>query len=338
MNNPEGMTICHREYIADITGSALFSIAAGYPINPGLESSFPWLSQIANNFEEYSFKGLVFEFVPSSGSSVGGPSAALGRLVYATSYDVADPAFTSKQQMESYEFSTACVPFDAMIHPVECAPRSNVLGRLYTRSAAVPSGSDSRFYDLGKFQYATQGMQTAYVIGELWVSYHVSFYRPRIAASGDLGFTHLYNKTAGATTAAAPFSAGGIVAYSPSNTLSSVVIDASTSTKSFYLTQVGTYAVSMQWVGTAIAAAPALTLGANVTSLVSLQQFATPSITYFLVSGLAACITFIVSVLQPGTGATNIVTVSGLTAMATGDCDIFVTGLPLAVGGAAGLA
>jgi hypothetical protein len=53
--------VCHREYLGDIQGTAGFNNTA-YPLNPGMSQTFPWLSTVAENFQEYRIHGLVFEF------------------------------------------------------------------------------------------------------------------------------------------------------------------------------------------------------------------------------------------------------------------------------------
>lgn len=175
----DGMVVCHREFISDVLGSTDFSVRT-FAINPGLSATFPLLAQLSQTFEEYELRGLVFEYRPSSGSAVSSTSSALGVVVLATNYDSADPLFTSKQEMESYEFSTSTVPFAGCIHPVECARRRNVLDSLYVRTGTPPGGTDIRLYDMGNFQIASQGMQSVYVVGELWASYDCVLRKPRL--------------------------------------------------------------------------------------------------------------------------------------------------------------
>jgi hypothetical protein len=59
------LTVSHREYIRDVYGNP--DLGGGVIedfqnqsilLNPGLEASFPWLSQVAQNFEEYEFVQL----------------------------------------------------------------------------------------------------------------------------------------------------------------------------------------------------------------------------------------------------------------------------------------
>lgn len=48
----------HREFIGDIPASAVFE-STGEFINPGLSTVFPWLSTVAQNFEEWEPRGML---------------------------------------------------------------------------------------------------------------------------------------------------------------------------------------------------------------------------------------------------------------------------------------
>jgi len=172
-----GCVMTHREFIGDVTGSVAFTNTP-YFINPGNSALFPWLSLCAAQFEEYQLLGMIVEFKSTSAVALNSTNTALGTVILATDYDTYDFAFTSKQQMEAYQFSTSAAPSLSQIHPIECDPKKNVLQNLFIRSGA-PSG-DQRFYDVGVFQLATVGMQAASVIGELWVSYQVKFMKPKL--------------------------------------------------------------------------------------------------------------------------------------------------------------
>lgn len=168
----------HREYIKDITSSVEFSVES-FALNPG-QTTFPWLSRVAAQYEQYRIRGLVFEFKSTSANAVGSTNTALGSVIMVTDHDALDPAFTTKRQMEAYEFSVAGNPADNIMHPVECAPERNVMTQMFVRSGSIPTGADRRLYDLGNFYIATVGMQAASTIGELWVSYDVELERPKL--------------------------------------------------------------------------------------------------------------------------------------------------------------
>lgn len=233
MNNGDGVKVCHREYIADVVSNSsngVFNLV-NYNVNPGLASTFPWLSTIARNFEEYEFKGLVFEYRTTSGAVTS--SQALGAVIMATNYDVVDPNFTTKQAMEAYEYSVSGVPSANLLHPVECAPGSRPLNTLYVRNTGVTTGGQ-QLYDFGNFQIATQGVPGSSVnLGELWVSYDVEFRKPKLGLI--VQTAHLVESAPGTATAAHPLgTTGGSFRYndiaglsiSPSSPTTAVVVTA----------------------------------------------------------------------------------------------------------------
>jgi hypothetical protein len=66
---------------------------------------------------------------------------------------------------------------------VECAPGTDPLLKYFIRNDSAQVDS-LKFYDIGNFTIATTGMQSASVIGELWVSYEVELSEPNVPASG----------------------------------------------------------------------------------------------------------------------------------------------------------
>jgi hypothetical protein len=166
--------VCHREYLGDIQGTSAFNNVL-YPLNPGISGTFPWLSAIADNYQEYKFHGLVFEFRSLVTDFV--TSGAPGVVVMATNYNADVPAYISKQQMENSEFAVSIKPTSNLIHGVECATQQTTISQRYVRTGSVPTGQDLRLYDYGNFQFATQA-NPVQDLGELWVSYCVEFFKP----------------------------------------------------------------------------------------------------------------------------------------------------------------
>lgn len=179
-NEGRGLRVCHREFITDITSTVAFTNRS-LSINPAVPATFPFLSQIARLFENYKMEGLVFEYVSSSGM-VTNTSSALGTVIMATDFNSYAAPFTNKQAMESYEWAISAVPYQSFAHCVECAPGERHTNTLFTREGAYEGSLLD--YDLGKFQYATVGQPTdGGVLGELWVTYDVVLYKPRILKS-----------------------------------------------------------------------------------------------------------------------------------------------------------
>lgn len=177
--------IAHREYIQDILSSGVF-VPLAFPINPAIGTTFPWLSRIAAQFEQYRINGMVFEFKSGSSDALNSTNTALGYVVGAVEYNVLSQGYTSKLQMENALFCSSTKPSLSMITAVECAPGQTPLPLLYTRLGYESlTASDMRLYDLGTYTIATIGQQaTGSNLGELWVSYDVSLYKTRFANPG----------------------------------------------------------------------------------------------------------------------------------------------------------
>jgi len=185
------MIVSHREYLTDVNGSLAFNIQGTYDLNPGLSDSFPWLSQIANAFEEWEPMGILVEFVTTSGNAISSTNPALGEIILSTQYNSYAPPFTNKQQMLNQIFAVSSVPSQNVIHPVECKPSQNQVSRFYCRNSSAIG--DTRLYDLGRLSVATSGQQAVNAIGELWITYQIGFYKPRLLSPGQsLSFTQVH--------------------------------------------------------------------------------------------------------------------------------------------------
>lgn len=175
--------ISHREPLGDISGSVNFS-STRYTINPGDSITFPWLSGVAQNYSQYRIHGLIFSFESRSSDALNSTNTALGSVLMATQYNVNERAYVNKQEMENAVFSTALKPSSSGLHPIECDPKEKVLQLMYVRTPDQTGTEDPRFYDHGSFTIATVGMQAAAVIGEVWVTYEIEFFKPILIPGG----------------------------------------------------------------------------------------------------------------------------------------------------------
>ncbi|AYP28681.1 MAG: coat protein [Cressdnaviricota sp.] len=171
----------HREFLGDVISSATpgaFRIT-DYAINPGIVSTFPWLSQVVGaSFQQYRINGMTFEYRSMSADALNSTNTALGSVIMSTDYDSADLTFGSKQEMENTEYGVSCKPSVNMMHGIECARAQTPMSELYIRPFAVPNNKDIRMYDMGRFSIATVGLQAASVnLGELWVSYDIDAFK-----------------------------------------------------------------------------------------------------------------------------------------------------------------
>lgn len=204
VENSRAIRVCHKEYLGDISSSINFS-STQYPINPGMVNTFPWLSTLAANFEQYQIQGMIFYFRSMSAEALNSTNTALGTIIMSTQYDALDTAFGSKYEMENWEYSSSAKPSSDQLHPIECDPRQTTIEHLYVRSGSVPSGADQRLYDLGTFTIASVGSQAAAVVGELWVSYCVDLYKPLFEPGSNLVYSAHYTIPVGGITTSAYF-------------------------------------------------------------------------------------------------------------------------------------
>lgn len=185
-NQPSGggTVIRFQEFLTDVytSGTAGAFKIDSWVINAANPSTFPFLSQIAANYEQYELEGIVFAFQSRSSDALNSTNTALGSVMMATQYDTLDPLFNSKMEMLNYEFSTSCKPSENALHMVECDPRQTTINELYTLyNEVVPTGADPRLYYLGRFSLATTGFQGTNVnIGELRVTYQVRLLKPKL--------------------------------------------------------------------------------------------------------------------------------------------------------------
>lgn len=180
MNAEGDVYMSHTEYLGNVTvtgtnGSPSTFQQVVYELNPGLPSSFPFLSQIAQNFKLYDMQGLMFHYKPNSGE---GSSNQLGKVVMCTQYDPAAPAYASTVEMQNYDYAQSSKPSLPMIHGVETAHRQAVVNMQYVRTGSTTR--DKTLTDVGRFVIATEGIPmtgSSMIIGELWVAYRVKLSR-----------------------------------------------------------------------------------------------------------------------------------------------------------------
>jgi hypothetical protein len=195
----ESVVFRHREYLGDVNATAAFS-ARYFPINPGMFNTFPYLAGIASNFQQYRFKGLVFEFKSTSAVALSSATnTSMGSVMLAVQYDPNSTAFLNKEQLLNEMWATDGRPCDNLVLPVECSPKLTGQNLYYTRSTAA---TDLRDTDLGTLCIATYGSQVTNNVGELWASYEVELLKPSAVDISGINIPSAYYKRSDQTSAA----------------------------------------------------------------------------------------------------------------------------------------
>lgn len=215
------VNISHREFLGNVTGSIAYENSS-FSLNPGLVSTFPWLSQIAVNYEEYSFVQLMFTYVSLLSEATA--SGAVGSVIMSTNYNAGQEQFNNTNDMLNNVGTISARPTDGpIIHGVECDGRKNVMDSLFVRVGSVPEGQDIKTYDMGKFQLATEGMPSNDQLqGQLWVSYNIVLRKPKLFTAAGKGILCDYYKSFGGFQLTKPV--GSPLYVSPNNTIGTQIV------------------------------------------------------------------------------------------------------------------
>jgi hypothetical protein len=178
--------LSHREYLRDISvPSGQSTYTDQLTINPGDVRTFPWLSRIAVNFEQYRLVGCIFEFVSTSTASTTNPNPALWTVSMATQYNVNQRAMGSKRQFLNHFFSSSGVAAANVMHAIECREELTAVTPKYVRNSDIDPVlvSDARLLDVGRFAYWLEGgavQAVNQILGELHITYQIALLKPRL--------------------------------------------------------------------------------------------------------------------------------------------------------------
>jgi hypothetical protein len=167
------------EYIQDVNGSVGFA-ATLFSVNPGLAATFPLGSKEAILWTEWKMERCHFYYKPEV--SAFASQGTTGKVILAMDYNAANPAPTTKQQVEIMDHVDA-MPYAGDTKPLVLALDAGQVNRAdskYIRSSAVPAGGDIKTYDGGNFWFCTYGQPGATVIGEIRVRYRFCVRKPTL--------------------------------------------------------------------------------------------------------------------------------------------------------------
>lgn len=178
--------IVHREYIGNVyapeAGDLGFKLQS-FDINPGLAKTFPWLAQLAANYDSYHINQLMFSF-KSTVSEFQTSTGVVGQVMMATQYNQREPKFTSKMQMMQYHGVVSAKTNANAVLGVECAPGKTAGDDVkFVRYENLARSEDLKDYDKGRVSIATADIPDTLqgqAIGELWVSYNVVLMHPKV--------------------------------------------------------------------------------------------------------------------------------------------------------------
>lgn len=181
------LMVSHRERLMDVFAPSDSGFHQDvFTVSPGIEKTFPWLSQIAANYEEYELMQCVFEYDGHSLVGINDTLEVQGSLIMATQMNVKDKPFRDRHEMERFPHASKCAQHGSMVHGVECDPRKiQGDGHRYIRMGGLTKDEDARDFDHAKFtigQYNTPTELANKEIGQLFVYYTVKLMKPKISS------------------------------------------------------------------------------------------------------------------------------------------------------------
>lgn len=183
------VTHCERFYSVVTTGTGF--ACNTFALNPGLTSVFPWLAQVANRYEKFKFRSLIFRYVPQS-------AALAGTVSLAFDFDPNDDPPTSMQEANTYHDYVTTSLWAAANLKVDLL-NGDRLPQKNTRPGLPGGDIDLNVYDVGQLHVMTEGAAAA-TLGYVEVLYTVDLFihqtqagvGGRLSASTGLDATHLY--------------------------------------------------------------------------------------------------------------------------------------------------
>jgi len=167
------------EFLGNLTGTTNFDLTY-FTIQPTLFETFPFLSQIAANYEEYEVLQLALSYVSKMSNTTA--SGSLGTVSMYPEYNTAATMPEDKFTLLGKTNAVSAKPTKDIVCGFECDPSKNSgSSGKYIRNGAVPVGEDRKNYDMGYLVIATDGMPTdGEMIGEVWISYTIKLRKPKL--------------------------------------------------------------------------------------------------------------------------------------------------------------
>jgi hypothetical protein len=161
--------------VGSISGSVAFT-ARQYDINPGLPTSFPWLSTIAANWQQYRFHKLHYRFVTRTST------ATVGSVILSPDYNPNEPAPTTEAQASNTQDAVEDTTWKDLVCKMDPSSMFPFGPRKQVRRTAL--NADLSVYDAGTMFVCTLEEVGTDAIGKLWVDYDVELFVPQNSPSG----------------------------------------------------------------------------------------------------------------------------------------------------------
>jgi hypothetical protein len=163
-----GMLVTNHEYLAPVTGYVAFGTSIVRTMDPTDKTNFRWLSAIADRFQTYEFKRLVFHYTTAVATSTAGSIVA---------YYNPDPADTPNKSFQGAMAQPRAVlatpyrSFSLTANVAACKPRVKI-------AQGNRTGEILRNFAAGFLYVGSQDFGSEITCGHLWMEYTVELKTP----------------------------------------------------------------------------------------------------------------------------------------------------------------
>lgn len=185
-------SVSKTEFITGVNGSVAFETLS-LNINPGMANVFPWLSNIAKDWQQYRFKRFQARFITRSSTS------ERGTVILSPEYSISEGPPTNEQDALDTQDAVEDVVWKELVCQLDPSAMNGIGPRKLIRQGNVPG--DLTLYDSAILTVATVGQVAPSVVGRLYFDYEIDFYVPqstnvftivpRVSAFEVYGFTVL---------------------------------------------------------------------------------------------------------------------------------------------------
>lgn len=178
-------SVVGRDYVGELVSATGFNVQS-FRTNPGLPALFPWLSRIAEAYEQYRFKRLRFVVQTLA------PTSSAGEVAMYMDYDSEDPVPESMRDFLTNSFAKTGPVWERQLVYDAAAVPMNASNLRYVR-VGTPANSDYLWRDVGIMHVAFDNIDVTPgdTFARLFVDYDIELMVPHTDAL-ELAQSHSY--------------------------------------------------------------------------------------------------------------------------------------------------
>jgi hypothetical protein len=173
VSDPGTVRISHREMVTSVTGTEnVDEFKLNFRVQPANFLSFPWLSQIANMFETYTFLMLKVIYVPRV------PTTTAGQIGLALDFDSDDIPASTLTEFSQFKNSAVGSIWSGLVLEVSGDALQKCVRERYTDHGVMAHPYDPILHDVANLRIAVLSPSVAGVYGQIYFEYDIVLRTP----------------------------------------------------------------------------------------------------------------------------------------------------------------